>query len=159
MVAVLNRSETTQDHELMVDDTKMRETKVLDHLIREGEENPYQTTLVHTRWIGDDYYKVEEITEGGKVTGRNVDTSLKEDRVEAFQQEWEAKWKPGLGEEVEAQSQNPAGRSLLIVPIVLSAKGCGCNFGSCRCNERLCECKEKGCICHPCSKQRAKPRR
>ena len=100
--AVLDHSETIEDHELEVDGKKLREKKVLNHAMREGEEHPYQTTLVHTRWIGDDYYKVEEVTEGGKVTGRNVDTSLKEDKVEAFQQEWEAKWRPAIGEEVEA---------------------------------------------------------
>merc|ERR1711936_13965 len=99
IVAVLKRSETTQDHEMMVDDTKLKETKVLDHLIREGEEDPYQTTLVHTRWIDDQFYKVEEVTEGGKVTGQNVSTSLNDDQVEAFQQEWESKWKPVMDEE------------------------------------------------------------
>merc|ERR1711990_151000 len=105
IVAVLNQSETTQDHEMMVDDTKLKETKVLDHLIREGEEDPYQTTLVHTRWINDNFYKVEDVTEDGKVTGQNISTSLNDDQVEAFHQEWESKWKPVMDGEQQYKNQ------------------------------------------------------
>ena len=58
---VVNHSETTQEHELVVDGSNLKEKKVLDHLVRDNEEGPYQTKLVHTRWIDDDYYKVEEV--------------------------------------------------------------------------------------------------
>ena len=34
-----------QDHELVVDDKKLSQTKVWNHLIREGEAHPYQTTI------------------------------------------------------------------------------------------------------------------
>ena len=87
IVAILNQSETTQDHEMTVDGTKLRETKVLDNFTREGEADPYQTTLVHTRWINDQFYKVEEVTEI-TVTGGDRDhemmvddTKLKETKV------------------------------------------------------------------------------
>jgi len=97
--AVVNHSSTTQEHELEIDGFKLKETRILDHLQREGEEEPYQTTLVHTRVINDNYYSVVEVTENGKVTRHDVNTSLSDDQIEGFDREWEEKWKPGMDEE------------------------------------------------------------
>ena len=109
---VVNHSETTQEHELVVDGSNLKEKKVLDHLVRDNEEGPYQTKLVHTRWIDDDYYKVEEVSQEGEVKERRVSTSLEgDDKVEAFQQEWEAKWRPAMDEEVVAKAQAEASQA------------------------------------------------
>ena len=98
--AAVNHSQTIQEHELVVDGTELKESRVVDHLRREGEEEPYQTTTVHVRWIDGSYYKVEE------VTNRRVSTSLDDDdQVEAFQQEWADKWMPAMEEELVDQAQ------------------------------------------------------
>ena len=57
----------TQEHEIDVDGLKLRERKETIHFSRKGESTPYRITLVNTKWIDHEYYKVEEVTEGQDV--------------------------------------------------------------------------------------------
>ena len=115
--AELRQSQTTQEHEINVEGTKLREKRVLINFFAEGQQDdPHRVSLVHTRWIGEDHYEVQEVTEGAKVVYRQVYTSLNDDQVEPFLQEWRAKWKPTLDEEAVAQTQAEAdqARALLV---------------------------------------------
>jgi len=94
-----------QNHVLMVNGTMLKERKEVATFWVEGEDEPYRTTVTHNRSIGDNYYQVFEVLEGKEVTDHQVTTSLKDEEVETFQQEWNEKWNPAVNEDVVSKAQ------------------------------------------------------
>ena len=99
----------TQDHSLEVDGTLLREKKVVTTYCYEGSEKPWMTEKCHTRSIGGRVYTVTEIeNDKDDEPMRRVATSMTEDQVASFQEEWDLKWKPVVNEDTVAQAQeNP----------------------------------------------------
>ena len=105
----------TQDHSLEVDGTLLREKKVVTTYCYEGSEKPWMTEKCHTRSIGGRVYTVTEIeNDKDDEPMRRVATSMTEDQVASFQEEWDLKWKPVVNEDTVAQAQeNPIQRGAL----------------------------------------------
>ena len=73
------------------------------------------TEKCHTRSIGGRVYTVTEIeNDKDDEPMRRVATSMTEDQVASFQEEWDLKWKPVVNEDTVAQAQeNPIQRGAL----------------------------------------------
>ena len=108
----------TQDHSLEVDGILLREKKVVTTYCYEASEKPWRTEKCHARSIGDRVYTVTEIKNGqDDEPVRRVTTSMTEDQVASFQEEWDLKWKPMVNEDVVAQAQeNPFQREAPSAP-------------------------------------------
>ena len=104
---VLENKTVTQDHSLEAEDgTKLREKKVVTTYCKEGSSQPLRTEKVHARWIGGRVYTVTEVDVGqGNEPLRAVTTSLADDEVHAFQDEWALKWRPMVDETTVAKAQ------------------------------------------------------
>ena len=105
----------TQDHSLEVDGTLLREKKVVTTYCYEGSKKPWMTEKCHTRSIGGRVYTVTEFeNDQDDEPVRRVATSMTEDQVASFQEEWDLKWKPVVNEDTVAQAQeNPFQRGAL----------------------------------------------
>jgi len=95
-----------QDHELIVDGTTLRERKEEATFLVEGEDTPYRTNETHTRYIGENHYQVYKVLDESKnVIEHEITTSLRDDEVAVFQQEWNEKWNPAVNESIVAKAQ------------------------------------------------------
>ena len=94
-----------QEHSLEVDGTKLTEKKVVTTRCQEGSDTPFRTEKVHTRSIRDRVYSVIEVEENNDAAELTVTTSMTEEEVAAFMEEWDAKWKPSVNESVVAKDQ------------------------------------------------------
>ena len=95
-----------QEHSLEVGGTHLCEKVVTTHHTEGGSnEAPVRTEKVHTRWIGGRMYTVSEVEEEGQGSTRSVTTSMTDDEVQAFLEEWELLWNPKVDEAVVARAQ------------------------------------------------------
>jgi len=100
-----NLNVVIQEHEIEVDGKKLKETKEMRTFTVEGADEPYQTTQIHTHWINDSYYKVQEVMEGQDVKDHEVVTSVADEDMGDFQKEWDEKWNPSVDEDMLAKAQ------------------------------------------------------
>ena len=77
------------DHEMVVDGVVLRERKELNY-VADDEGNQEKYVLIHTRFIGDKKYEVQQVVVGDDIVGENV--------IGKFKEEWEEKWKPSIGQ-------------------------------------------------------------
>ena len=89
-----------QEHSLDVDGTRLVEKKVVTTHFTEGSKDPVTTEKIHTRSIGDRVYTEIEVQDSTTEPIRSVETSLKDEEVKAFLEEWKLKWNPEVAEPV-----------------------------------------------------------
>ena len=85
------------DHEMVVDGVVLRERKELNNITDE-EGNQEKSVLIHTRYIGDKKYLVQQVAVEGDIVEETIETNLPDEEIEKFKEEWEEKWKPSLGQ-------------------------------------------------------------
>ena len=85
------------DHEMVVDGVVLRERKELNNITDE-EGNQEKSVLIHTRYIGDKKYEVQQVASEGDIVEETVETDLPDEEIGKFKEEWEEKWKPSLGQ-------------------------------------------------------------
>ena len=85
------------DHEMVVDGVVLRERKELNN-VADDEGNQQKSVLIHTRFIGDKKYEVQQVAVGDDIVEENVATDLSDEDIGKFKEEWEEKWKPSIGQ-------------------------------------------------------------
>ena len=85
------------DHEMIVDGVVFRERKELN-LVDGDEENEDKSILVHTRFIADKKYEVQQVSVKDDIVEETINTDLNEEEVALFKEEWEEKWRPSIGQ-------------------------------------------------------------
>ena len=85
------------DHEMVVDGVVLRERKELNN-VADDEGNQQKSVLIHTRFIGDKKYEVQQVAVGDDIVEENVVTDLSDEDIGKFKEEWEEKWKPSIGQ-------------------------------------------------------------
>merc|ERR550517_814381 len=85
-----------------VDGTLLTQTIVETTYFREGSDTPSRTETVDTRQIGDRVY-TRVVVEGNIFMSDK--TSMTDEEVTAFMEEWDAKWKPSIDESEVAKAQ------------------------------------------------------
>ena len=85
------------DHEMVVDGVVLRERKELNN-VADDEGNQQKSVLIHTRFIGDKKYEVQQVAVGDDIIEENVATDLSDEDIGKFKEEWEEKWKPSISQ-------------------------------------------------------------
>ena len=81
----------TAEHEMRVDGHYLAEKKQKTVI---GDD--MKTIVVHLRAIDDRYYKVTEVVTPGEEPERTIETELKGDELEIFEQDWVRMWRPKI---------------------------------------------------------------
>ena len=105
--AVENHKVVLMEHELVVDGVTLRETKEMS-TVHSDAGGPDQVILVHTRMIGDRAYQVRETKQGDQVIDATVNTTLSEQEVQNFENDWKRMWTPAISDTQAAQEILPA---------------------------------------------------
>lgn len=85
------------DHEMVVDGVVFRERKELNN-ITDYDGNQEKSILIHTRYIGDKKYEIQQVVVEGNIVEETAETDLLDEEVGKFKDEWEEKWKPSIGQ-------------------------------------------------------------
>ena len=85
------------DHEMVVDGVILRERKELNN-VTDDESNQVKSFLIHTRFIGDKKYEVQQVAADDDIVEEIVETDLSDEEIGKFKEEWEEKWKPSIGQ-------------------------------------------------------------
>ena len=106
-VEMFTEKKVAQEHSLEVDGTQLCEKKVVTTFCAEGSDTTIRTETVHTRWIGGRSYTAIDVedSQNSEATNRSVQTSMDDDEVQAFLEEWTLKWNPTVDEAVVARAQ------------------------------------------------------
>ena len=106
-VELFTEKKVAQEHSLEVAGTQLCEKKVVTTFCAEGSDTTIRTETVHTRWIGGRSYTAIDVedSQNSEATNRSVQTSMDDDEVQAFLEEWTLKWNPTADEAVVARAQ------------------------------------------------------
>ena len=88
-----------------VDGTLLTQTIVVTTYCREGSDTPSRTEIVDTRQIGERVYTHVVVEDSFDLVLQDAKTSMTDEEVAAFMEEWDAKWKPSVDESEVAKAQ------------------------------------------------------
>ena len=76
------------DHEMVVDGVILRERKELNN-VTDDESNQVKSIPIHTRFIGDKKYEVQQVAADDDIVEEIVETDLSDEEIGKFKEEWE----------------------------------------------------------------------
>ncbi len=91
-----NHNIATVEHEMRVDGHYLAEKKQKTVIGDEKDGEDMKTIVVHLRAIDNRYYKVTEVVTSGEEPERTIETELKDDELEIFEQDWVRMWRPKI---------------------------------------------------------------
>ena len=104
---VENHKVVLMEHELVVDGVLLRETKQLTTVTSEDDAQKEESTLIHTRSIGDRVYQIREVKVDGRTQDTHVETKLSPEQVQQFRNDWLSMWVPTITDEQAAYNEQP----------------------------------------------------
>ena len=96
-----------KEHEMVVDGVLLKETEEISTVGAESEdESAIQTIVTLTQRIGNRIYQVIK-TKNGDQTDTEVKTTMSEEEVQQFKDDWKKMWTPKIDEDEAAKEIGP----------------------------------------------------
>ena len=95
------------EHEMEVDGLLFKETEEVSKTFAESQDEPMITIVTHTRMIGNRVLEIKQKKSGDQIIDKEVNTTMSQDEVEQFEQDWAKMWNPRINEDEAAQEIGP----------------------------------------------------